>query len=136
WQTGIDTAAATQVGYWKALFTSVPWYNLVPDQSHQLVTAGYGTATGNGNGNIQTDNYVTAASTPDGALAMAYLPAATTIPVNMTKLAHAVTAKWFDPTSGSYTTVSGSPFPNTGTQSFSSPGKNHAGDPDWVLVLQ
>ena len=43
-----------------------PWYDLVPDQNHTLVTSGYGT--------FGDDDYVTAARTPDGKLAMAYVP--------------------------------------------------------------
>jgi hypothetical protein len=136
WQSGIDTLAVTQLGFWKALFTSLPWYNLVPDQSHTIVTAGYGTPSGNGTGNIQTDAYVTTASTPDGRLVLAYLPASTTVTVDMTKLSSTVTARWFDPTSGAYTAVSGSPLPNTGTRNFTSPGNNSGGDPDWVLILR
>jgi hypothetical protein len=137
WQSSIDTTAVTQIGYWKSFFASLPsWYNLVPDQTHAIVTAGYGTATGNGSGNIQTDNYVTTAATADGKLVVAYLPASTTITVNLAKLSGTATAKWFDPSKGTYTTVSGSPFANTGTHNFSSPGNNGSGDPDWVLVLE
>jgi hypothetical protein len=136
WKKLIDTPAVRQVGYWKTLFTSLPWYNLVPDQNHRIVTAGYGTPSGNGIGNIQTDAYVTAASTSDGKLAMAYLPARTTITVDMTKLSGTLTAQWFDPTNGTYTSVTGSPFPNEGTHDFTSPGRNSAWDRDWVLILR
>ncbi|HEY0341842.1 MAG TPA: DUF4038 domain-containing protein, partial [Steroidobacteraceae bacterium] len=136
WQNSIDTPAVAQVGYWKTLMTSLPWYNLVPDQTHQIVTAGYGTYSGNGTGSVQTDNYVTAAGTPDGKLVIAYLPASTTLTVNMTKLSGAVTAQWFDPSNGTYTSIAGSPLANTGTRNFTSPGNNSSGDPDWVLVLQ
>jgi hypothetical protein len=79
---------------------------------------------------------VTAAGTPDGKLAIAYLPAITTITVDMTKLGDTVTARWYDPTNGTYVTITGSPFPNMGTHNFTSPGNNSTGDPDWVLVLQ
>ncbi len=136
WRYRIDTTAVTQFGYWKDLFTSLPWYDLVPDQSHTIVTAGYGTPSGNGTGNIQTDAYVTTAATSDDKLVIAYLPASTTITVDMTKLGGAATAQWFDPTHGTYTTVAGSPFPNTGMRNFFSPGRNAAGDPDWVLLLR
>jgi hypothetical protein len=136
WQSGIDTVAATQVGYWKSVMTSVPWYNLVPDQAHTVVTAGYGTPSGNGSGNIQTDGYVTAARAPDGSLVMAYCPASTTITVNMSSLAGSVTARWYDPSDGAFTTVAGSPFSNTGATTFTTAAKNSSGDPDWLLVLQ
>jgi hypothetical protein len=133
WQTGIDTVSATQLQYWKVLMTSVPWYTLVPDQSHTIVTAGYGTPTGNGSGNIQTDNYVTTAITPDGSLAMSYCPASTTITVDMTKLKGSPTARWYDPTAGTFSPIAG-PFSNS--QPFTTPGNNSTGDPDWILVLQ
>ena len=53
----------------------------------------------------------------------------------MTKMGGAVTAQWYDPTNGKYTAISGSPFANTGTQKFATPGTNSGGDTDWVLVL-
>src|SRR5262249_16264904 len=35
-----------------------------------------------------------------------------------------------------FQTVVGSPFPNTGSHNFTTPGNNSAGDSDWVLLLQ
>jgi hypothetical protein len=55
----------------------------------------------------------------------------------MAKLAASSTARWFDPTSGTYTAISGSPFSNVGTQQFTSPATIHAdGTNDWVLAFQ
>lgn len=136
WQTGIDVKSATQLNYWKTVITSLPWYNLVPDQDHSVVISGYGTPSGNGSGNMQNDNYVTDSLSPDGSLMMAYCPASTTITVNLSKLKGPATAQWFDPSSGKYTAITGSPFPNSGSQAFTTPGKNSDGDPDWMLVLQ
>ena len=64
-----------------------------------------------------------------------YMPTARTITVNMASLKGNANAKWFDPTNGAYTSIAGQPFPNQGTQQFTPPGNNHAGDGDWVLVL-
>jgi hypothetical protein len=47
-----------------------------------------------------------------------------------------VQARWYNPTSGAYSAVSGSPFPNTGSQSLSTPGNNGTGTSDWALVLE
>jgi hypothetical protein len=135
WRWAIDTPAVAQLGYWRTLFTSFAWYDLVPDQAHAIVTAGYGTATGNGTGNIQSDDYVTTAATADGSLVIAYCPASTQLTVDMSKLKGSTTAHWFDPTKGTYTAISGSPFANIGTRVFATPGKNGTGDADWVLVL-
>ena len=107
WQTAIDDTAATQLSYF-ALFTqSYAWYNLVPDQTHTVVTAGYGTPTGNGTGDIETDNYVTAARDPDGSVILAYCPVSTSITVDMTKLRGPAAARWYDPTANTYQAIVG-----------------------------
>jgi hypothetical protein len=130
-QANLDTPGATQIGYMKALFGSGPWWNLVPDQHHTFVTGGYGTfATG---GSLASNNYVTAAITPDGSFAVVYLPKASTITVHMAQLKGPVTAKWFDPTTGSYATIGS--YTNYGTQQFTSPPRHRDGSDDWVLVL-
>ena len=67
---------------------------------------------------------------------MAYCGASATLTVAMTNFAGPVTARWYDPTAGTFTSISGSPFANTGSRNFTTPGNNSDGDPDWVLVLQ
>ena len=145
WQSHLDSPGVVQLGYMANLFGSRAWYNLVPDQTHAFVTGGYGSfangVSGAGSGEgvnflFTGNNYVTAALTPDGSLGMAYLPQGGTITVAMTKLQNAVTARWFDPGANTFTAIAGSPFSNTGTQNFTPPGNNSAGDPDWVLVLE
>jgi Putative collagen-binding domain of a collagenase len=56
--------------------------------------------------------------------------------VNMAQFKSAVTARWYDPTNGTYTTITGSPFANNGAMIFTPPGANSTGDPDWILVLR
>ncbi|HEY2987081.1 MAG TPA: DUF4038 domain-containing protein, partial [Candidatus Binatia bacterium] len=128
WQDQLDTPGAAQMGHVAALFEPRPWQDLVPDQNHTAVTAGFGTFGAN--------DYVTAARTPDGRLVMAYIPTARTIRVDMSKLSGLVTARWYDPSAGTFTAVSGSPFANSGSRNFSTPGNNFGGDEDWVLVLE
>ena len=41
WQANLDTPGAIELGYMKDLFISRKWYDLIPDQSHTIVTAGY-----------------------------------------------------------------------------------------------
>jgi hypothetical protein len=128
WKAELDTPGANQMAYVNALFGSRHWWELVPDQNHTLVTAGLGT--------FGADDYVTAARTPDGKLAIAYLPAGQTITVDLTQLTGTVTARWYDPTNGTSTNINGSPFPNAGTQQFTPPATNSTGEDDWVLVLE
>jgi len=142
WQSSLDTTTATQMKYFAAFIDSFSWWNLAPDQKHVVVTAGYGTPTGvesgggNGTGRIDTDAFVTTSYSSDGTLALAYDPSGTTLTVAMTKFGGSVTARWYDPSSNTYTAISGSPFANTGTHNFATPGNNSGGSTDWVLVLQ
>jgi hypothetical protein len=138
WKSHLDSTGVKQFGYCKSLLQSRPWYSLVPDQAHILVTAGYGTfsAGGTPHSSISENDYVTAASTPNGRLVLVYIPSARSITVDLTRLSGSIIARWFDPTAGIYQTISGSPFPNTTSHVFSTPGTHTDGASDWVLVLE
>ncbi len=84
---------------------------------------------------VSQSDFCTASKTPDGSFVVAYMPTARAITVNMANLKAPANAKWFDPTSGTYTTIPGGPFANTGTRQFTPQGKNQDGDNDWVLLL-
>ena len=134
WQDNLDTPGSAQMGLVKFLFAPRAWYNLIPDQTHDVVTAGNGTFADSGA--LADSDYLTAARTPDGALVMAYMPTVRTITVDMSKLAAAAYASWYDPTNGTFSAISGSPLANSGTRNFTPAGNNAAGDGDWVLVLE
>ena len=111
--------------------TSHAWWKLVPDDKHLTVTKGYG--------RFKEADYVTGARADDGSLVLAYLPSTGTQPraltVDLTKLRAAVTARWFNPSDGQYTSISGAPFAATSSREFTTPGDNGTGANDWVLVL-
>lgn len=135
WQFNLDTVGVAQLMIWHQFFSSLPWQDLDPDQDHTVVTAGLGSY-----GNLQTrvsqSDYCVASRTPDGSVVVAYMPTVRTVTVNMASLKASAEARWFDPTNGTYSTVPGGPFANTGTRQFTPPGKNHEGEGDWVLLLE
>ncbi|MBM4085600.1 MAG: DUF4038 domain-containing protein, partial [Planctomycetes bacterium] len=138
WRTGMDRQPSRAMVHVKALFEGRAWHNLVPDQNHTVVTSGYGTF-GVDDLTIGGD-YVTAARTGDGTLVMAYVPSTETdtrsITVNMARLSGKATARWFNPTTGTYTAINGAPLANSGSREFTTPGDNGTGTNDWVLVLE
>ena len=73
------------------------------------------------------ESHATAAATPDGSLAIVYIPTARTVSIDTKALAPGVKARWFDPTNGSY---------RDAQAPFTTPGKNSAGEEDWVLVFE
>jgi hypothetical protein len=134
WKDNLDTVGILQLSWMQQLMAARPWYNLVPDRKHQVLVKGYGTFSESDP--IPDDTYATAAATPDGTLAMAYLPDIRRVTIDMSKFSAPVTASWFDPTNNTASVISGSPFLNTGTQRFTPSGLNSAGDEDWVLLLE
>ncbi len=95
-----------------SLFASRKWYDLAPDQNHTVVTGGYGTSG-------QT-NYVTAASTPDGTLAMAYVPGSTTLTVALSGFRVRVTTPAVRPDESDVTAV-GAAHPRTAGRLLATP---------------
>jgi hypothetical protein len=133
WKSHLDTPGSVEMGYLLRFFAGRRWFQLVPDQAHEIVTSGYGNfSTG---GNVGSSNYVSTAATRDGRLAVSYLPTGGTITVDMARLSGRVRARWYDPTNGTYAPVTGSPFPNSRSVDLRTPGKNAERGPDWVLVL-
>jgi hypothetical protein len=135
WQGNMNTPGEVQLMYFRKFFGSRAWYNLVPDQGHHLITAGYGISNSVAS-DLTSLNFVTAAMTADGTLGIAYAPTNATLTVAMTNFIGPVTASWFDPSGNTYMTIPGSPFSNTITTSFTTPGINVGGDTDWGLLLQ
>jgi hypothetical protein len=128
WRDVLHAESIRQAPHLRRLLESRPWWRLIPDTQHEFVTGGFG--------RWKQADQVAAALAEDGTLAVAYLPASGTIQVALDRLRGPVHAEWFDPSSGQYKPVEGSPFDNKGKRDFVSPGRNGAGDSDWTLVLQ
>jgi hypothetical protein len=135
WKEKIDTPGVDQIGIWKKFFSSLSWQDLIPDQDRSLLTSGNGTY-GDVDTRVSVSDYATAAKTLDGSMAVIYMPTARTITVNMANLRGAAKARWFDPSNGNYQDAAGKPMANSGSHAFTPPGKNHAGDSDWILLLE
>ena len=147
WESHIDTVGVAQLSIWKHFFSSLAWQNLIPDQKHTVLTAGFGTF---GNdviisipGTLATrmtprvseGDHATAARTTDGSYVVIYMPTARAVTVNLNSLKGPAIGEWFDPTNGTYLPIKGGPILNKGNKQFTPPGNNHAGDSDWVLLL-
>ncbi len=134
WQNYLDTPGAIEIGYLKSFFEARSWYRLVPDTNHIVVVSNYGTFSSTGH--VADNDYLTAARTPDGSLAVIYTPIIRSFAVDMSQLSGPAVSRWFDPSSGTYSSIAGSPLTNSGTQTFTPPGNNSDGDGGWVLVLE
>lgn len=121
WQAALDSTGAKDMTRLRALFTSRPWYELVPDQKHEVVVDGLGEFNGL--------DYLAAARTASGGTVIAYLPTPRTFTVDMTKISGSSSkAWWFSPRTGN--AAEAGEFPTSGKRQFTPPGEG-----DWVLVL-
>ncbi len=134
WQSHLDTPGVAQLMLWKRFFTAIPWQDLVPDQNHSVLLSGSG-EYGTMETPVSRSEYAAAARTADGAIVAIYMPTSRAIRVNMAALRAPASAQWFDPVDGLYSKAASGPVANVGSRSFTPPGKNHAGDGDWVLLL-
>jgi hypothetical protein len=129
WERRLTTRALTQVTRLRELFSTLRWWELVPDTASRLVTGGRGTELRTDEpADVLENDYATAARTPDGRLAVIYLPTRRTISVDRSAMAAGTRAAWIDPTSGRRR-----PVPMSAA--FTTPGRNAAGGGDWLLVL-
>jgi len=108
----------TEFGYLGTMIQSYSWHLLVPKTDTSLVT----TSKGSGS------TLISPARASDGSFAMIHTPTQN-FTVDMTALTpSSVRGRWWNWSDGTYSTASGSPFANTGTQAFTAPG-------DRVLIL-
>ncbi len=124
--SSLNTTGAQHSTIFAQIMQQYAWWKLVPKTDTSLVT----TALGSGASTISP------ALASDGTFAMIYTAAGNGFTVALTAFSiSSIPARWFDPTNGTFTTASGSPFSNSGTHAFTTPGNNSTGDPDWLLVL-
>lgn len=105
--------------WFAALMAAYQWWKLEPKRDTSLVTVAPGTG-----------DTLCPARASDGSFAMIFSPGTSAFTVNMNQLApSSVRGRWYDVGSGNYTTASGSPYANSGTQSFTPPATSR------ILVL-
>lgn len=114
WQTHLGSAGAMQQAHVKALFSSCEWWKLEPRTDASLVSSGLGSNAAR----------VYPARARDGSFAMIYVPSSQSVTVVMSALSPAsVRVRLYDPATGAYSTVSGSPFGNAGTRAIATGGE-------------
>jgi hypothetical protein len=128
WQQALGSRGAQSMTHLHDLLTSLPWWQLEPDASGVLLTAGM----------EGSSERAVAARSADRSFALIYLPSRRVITVDLRQLAGpCVAAQWYDPADGQFSTATGSPFDASGTRRFGGDlGLNSSGFEDWVLLLR
>jgi hypothetical protein len=142
WDNYLNRGSRPHIKFFSDLFKKRSWWNLKPDWNRTFLTA----TTLNGGSEIENDNYTMAAyDTAYGKLGVVYCTAIQTVTIDLSKMSGPVVVRWYDPTTGHYTNISGSPFANTAPQQFTTPDIVHTEintddsaetSNDWVLVVE
>ena len=112
--THLSDTGTVQMGYVKELFTAYSWWLLQPKTDTSLVTGSLGTGT----------SRICPAKSSDSNFAMVWVPSSQSVTVNMATMApSSVRVRLYNTTTGAFTTVAGSPFANSGTQSIATGGE-------------
>lgn len=115
WPTALNSTGYQQQAILKTFVDSFEWWKLAPSTGTALVTSSLGSGSAR----------VCPTLASDGTFAWVWKPASGNVTVNMAALSGVpfVRARFFNPTDGTYSTVSGSPFTPSGSQVIAFPGE-------------
>jgi hypothetical protein len=118
WQKALQWDSAFQMQYLHDFLTAIEWWRLEP--AHELIR----------NQPDDVTRRMVLARSDTGDLAVAYLPGNEVAEVDMSVFLASLTARWFDPSSGLYISITDT-IEKSDTHRFVPPAKR-----DWVLLLQ
>jgi len=136
WKLWLNSPSTMSMVSLRNLLVPRSWWLLVPDTTNALLTPSVGSG-------VPYDLAV-AAKASDSSFAIVYMPSARQVTVNLGQMAGPkVTARWYDPASGLFSTTAivGSPFlTSSGSHVLTPPAVANASTSgtftDWVLVLE
>jgi hypothetical protein len=125
WQQALNSPGARSMSIVAQVYGSLPWWRLVPDVvGAKLLLEGRGTG----------EQRAVAALACDGRWALAYLPGAGTVTLELGSFRGSrVTLTWIDPTSGTRSPATPGSTRTTRDVRLSTPGRNAGGAEDWLL---
>lgn len=122
WISSLETPGAFGMMHLGRFFSSCKWYELVPDQKHQIILEGLGEFRGL--------DYLAAGTTEDMSSLVAYMPTARTITVDHDRLnGTSLEATWYNPATGDI--IEAGEYSNAGMVRHAPPE-----DGDWVFLLE
>lgn len=128
WQEGLASPGARSMTHLRNLFATLPWWALEPDTGASLFTGGRGT--------YGNEDYATLARDASGTSAVIHLPSSRELEFDLSTMQGPVRARWYDPAHGIFSDAAPGRFPQESGQRVAAPGRNGAGDQDWILVLE
>jgi hypothetical protein len=121
WQDALNFQGSFAMMNWGKLFNSIKWYDLIPDQKHEIVIEGLGEFNGL--------DYLSAAQTSDGSTIIAYMPTSRTITVDLSRMScNEANVWWYNPQTGNISFAE--KIQTKGLRKFTPPKEG-----DWVIII-
>jgi len=121
WDVAMKMPGASQLGAAKRFLLTLPWHRLMVATDLARVAD-------------KAEGFWSVSATEDRTWALVSLVSQSKVTIELGRFPGPVTPRWFDPASGK-TLPAGAALPNKGSRELSPPGRNAAGDEDWVLLL-
>jgi len=138
WQAQLNDVMAQDQARNFALYKTVPWWLMRPSGTASTYAGRLLVVSAN----AQDDTHISASIASDGTSLLAYVPptgtTATTLQLDLRSMVGPSRARWWNPTTGSFTDITQGQYTLAATlaaQSFTTPGDNGTGTNDWMIVL-
>ncbi len=142
WRDALGSRGAQSMTHLHALFSTLPWWRLVPDLDEQFLQNGLGDMLRSGLTQVLPKRFgrwherAVAAVDSERSFALAYLPAGRSVLVDVGLLkGPGATARWYDPAGGVFRPAALDRV-RKDVQELSPPARNAAGFSDWVLLVE
>jgi len=129
WMHCTNYGSSKDMAILKLLVDKIKWWKLQPDVNHQLLVGGFGT--------YLNDDYAVCSVSENKAQAIIYTPVSQSLELRLPDFGQHCRLRWFDPVTGKYSPID-MRFPKKKKKSviISTPGINHSGSNDWVLIIE
>jgi hypothetical protein len=129
WQSCMMYGSNLDMGTLKLFVDKIKWWKLQPDLNHEVLTGGFGT--------YMTDDYAVCSVSENGSQAVIYTPIKQALELKLPDYGQNCRLRWYDPADGKYTKID-MRFQKRKKKAviISTPGLNHSGKEDWVLIVE
>jgi uncharacterized protein DUF4038/collagenase-like protein with putative collagen-binding domain len=121
WENALGLEGSKSMSVLRMIFSRYPWYAMTPDTSNTFVTTGLSSGL----------DRVAASVANDRSFAMAFIPSARTVRLNLGRLRGPANLVWIDPSDGARRRGVSSA---AGRLAIATPGVNAKGREDWLLI--
>lgn len=127
WREALDSVTSRSMTQLSRLFGALPWWRLVPDTEHRLLTGGLGAGL----------DRALAAVVPETSFGIVYAPTLEPLQFDLSRLAARgpLRVRWQDPVDAAAVDATPPPAADLARLELAPPGRNSVGATDWLLLI-